>query len=740
MSDTETVPSVPAVADRVFMGDGEMAARCRAFDWASTPLGAVDGWPSSLRTAAGMVVTSAFATILCWGPELVQIYNDGYIPITAAKHPWALGRPTSEVWPEVWHLNAPLFARAQAGETVHVVEAPYLLHRRGPDAPADETFFTLSFSPVRDETGAVGGVVVTAFEVTQQVAARRLQAEREGLIAKLEVERARLADVFRQAPAFLAVLRGPDHVFVSANDAYARLIGHRDVVGRPVRDALPELRGQGFFELLDGVLTTGTPFVGRESPIQLAHTPGAPTEERFLDFTYLPLVEADGSGDRHIVGVIAHGVDVTEQVRARREVERLLAATEATRDELAQRTAAAERARQETARVLAATDDGLLGTDMNGRTTFANPAAERMLGWAAAELVGQSQHATIHHTRADGTPYPASECPLYHARQAGASTRVEGEVFWRKDGTPVPVEYAMTPVFDDGAIVGAVVTFRDVSERRRAEAERMQLLAAAEEAQRAAEEANRAKVEFLATMSHELRTPLNAIGGYVELLELEIRGPINESQRADLTRIRQSQRHLLRLINEVLNYAKLEAGSINYVVEDVVLADMVASVAPLVEPQLATKGLSYGHEVCDGAPLVARGDRDKVRQVLLNLLSNAVKFTPSGGRVEILCGLRDASGTDARVMIAVRDTGVGIPADQVERVFEPFVQVDAALTRQQEGTGLGLAISRDLARGMGGDLTVESEVGVGSTFTLLLPRAVSVGAGNDGAGDGETAR
>ncbi|HEY0777862.1 MAG TPA: PAS domain-containing protein [Gemmatirosa sp.] len=692
--------TAPTAADLIFPGPGEMAARCRGFDWATTPLGPVDGWPQSLRTAAGIVLGAGFPSLLCWGPALVQIYNDGYVPIAGAKHPEALGRPTDEVWPEARQFSGPRFARAQAGETVHVAEAPYSLYRRGPDAPSDETFFTLSFSPVRDEAGAVGGVLVTLIDVTREVTTRPLQAERERLLAELAVERTRLADVFAQAPVGVAVLTGPRLVYTMANPRYDEIIGGgRPLLGIPVREAFPEVAGQGYFEMLEQVYATGAPTSHPESRVLIDRDRDGATEEYFYDLQFEALRDAHGA----VYAVVIIAVDVTALVRSRREVEGLLAA--------------AEHARAETARVLAATDDGLLGTDMDGRTTFANPAAERMLGWKAADMVGRPQHALIHHSHADGTPYATADCPLYHARKAGTSTRVEGEMFWRKDGTPIPVEYAMTPVFEDDAIVGAVVTFRDVSERRAAEAERARLLDAAEAAQRVAEEANRAKVEFLATMSHELRTPLNAIGGYAELLELEIRGPITPEQREDLARIRQSQRHLLRLINEVLNYAKLEAGSVHYAVADVPLTDMVASVAPLVEPLLAAKSLSYDDRGCGDAPIVARADRDKVRQVLLNLLSNAVKFTAPGGHVELRC----ASAAGGRVTIAVRDTGVGIAADQVERVFEPFVQVDAALTRQQEGTGLGLAISRDLARGMGGDLTVESAPGVGSTFTLALP-------------------
>jgi signal transduction histidine kinase len=211
---------------------------------------------------------------------------------------------------------------------------------------------------------------------------------------------------------------------------------------------------------------------------------------------------------------------------------------------------------------------------------------------------------------------------------------------------------------------------------------------------------------------------LNAIAGYTQLLDMEVHGPITADQREALGRIMRSQRHLLRLINDVLNLSRIEAGRVDYRVEPVPLADVVASVTPMVEPQMAAKGLRL--DIAVPREIAARADRDKVQQVLLNLLTNAVKFTPAGGEI---CVDASAEATrDETVSLRVSDTGVGIPGEMLDKVFEPFVQVDASHTRASEGTGLGLAISRDLARGMGGDLTATSRMGLGSTFTLVLPR------------------
>lgn len=254
-------------------------------------------------------------------------------------------------------------------------------------------------------------------------------------------------------------------------------------------------------------------------------------------------------------------------------------------------------------------------------------------------------------------------------------------------------------------------------ERHRIEAEREVLLASTAAAQAEAERASRAKSDFLGMMSHELRTPLNAIGGYVQLMEEGIRGPLTEEQRADLGRIRRSQRHLLDVISNVLGFLKLGSGRVHYELQDVPVQEVVTTCEELVRPLITAKHLHYGQHV-GGDQVVVRADRGKLQQIVVNLLSNATKFTDADGRIEVR-----SSATDTVVRIRVEDSGCGIPADRLESVFEPFIQIDTSRRRSAEGTGLGLAISREFAIGMGGRLYAESEVGRGSAFTVELPRA-----------------
>ena len=232
-----------------------------------------------------------------------------------------------------------------------------------------------------------------------------------------------------------------------------------------------------------------------------------------------------------------------------------------------------------------------------------------------------------------------------------------------------------------------------------------------------ADDANQAKSKFLAVMSHELRTPLNAIGGYTQLIEMGVHGPFTEGQKTALDRIARSQKHLLRLINDVLNLSRIEAGRVDYRITDVPLAEVVKTVLPMVEPQLAAKQITSS-TVVDQEPIV-RADREKLEQITLNLLTNAAKFTPESGSITVR--VRSDPSGERRVLLDVADTGIGISPEMQKAIFEPFVQ--AQTDNRKEGSGLGLAISRELARGMDAELTVKSVPGEGSTFTVSLPLA-----------------
>jgi PAS domain S-box-containing protein len=410
------------------------------------------------------------------------------------------------------------------------------------------------------------------------------------------------------------------------------------------------------------------------------------------------------------------------------------------------------------AAIVDSSDDAIIGKTLDSIVRSWNRAAARLFGYAPNEIIGRPVTTLIPpELRFEETEIVA-RLSRGERIEHFETTRV------RKDGTRIDVSLSVSPILEpSGRVVGAAKVARDITEARRIrEAERLmaqqledlnteleqqmeegQVLQAelemtndelarslavaraamqaaetarrdAEEARRTAEEANTAKSAFLATMSHELRTPLNAIGGYVELLELGVRGPLTPPQLEDLLRIRRSGDTLRRLIDDILNFAKLEAGRLEFRYQTVVLAEFLETLETFVAPRVAQKGLSYTLDV-DRCRTVVTMDKAKVEQILLNLLSNAVKFTDAGG-VAVRCRIVADS-----FVVEVSDTGPGIPPRLRDSIFEAFVQGDRSLTRTAEGAGLGLAISRQLARAMGGDVTVRSKEGVGSTFSLSLP-------------------
>ena len=580
------------------------------------------------------------------------------------------------------HLREAIRAAA-AGERVR-----YELPLVRPDG--DVLVFDFSLHPVRDASGAVVYIVPEGRDVTDRF---RVEVEREHLVAALSAEQARLRALILRMPAPVALLVGREHRHELVNDAFRRISGGgRDVTGLTVREAFPELAGQGIFERLDRVFSSGERWAAPESLVRYDRD-GTGIMDCWFDVRFEPLLDPSG----RVVGILNFAVDVTEQVTARRAMERLLEDSELARAE-------AEAASERTEALLASIGDPFYLLDNEWRFTYVNDAAEPLLQATRDELLGRTLWEAF-----PGVIGSVFEGPY---REAMATRRpTSAEAYFAPLGTWFDVHtYAWAG--------GLMVHFRDIGARKAAEAERERLLADAQLARTEAEVANRVKAEFLATMSHELRTPLNAIGGYAELIEMGIRGPVTPAQLEDLRRIQASQRHLLGLVNEVLNYARIETGTVRYDVAVVPVAWLVTAVEPLIAPLVARKGLRFGSDSCRTSQIAVRADGEKVLQVLLNLLSNAVKFTDSRGAVTITC---EADGDT--VLLRVTDTGIGIAPDELERVFEPFVQVDARLTRTHEGTGLGLAISRDLARGMGGDLRARSTPGVGSTFTLMLPRA-----------------
>jgi PAS domain S-box-containing protein len=281
-------------------GAGEMAALTRAFDWSATPLGSPETWPQSLRTAVGIVLQSPVPMVLLWGRDGIMIYNDGYARIAGARHPGILGCRVLDAWPEAADWNAEVLRTVLGGGTLSIKDQEFTLLRNG---QPEQVWLTLDYGPVIDESGQPGGVLAVCVETTERVLAeRRTAAEHE-----------RLRTMFAQAPGFMAMLSGPEHRFEIVNASYMQLVGHRqDLIGKTVREALPDIEGQGYFELLDEVYRTARPFTGRNLAVDLQRKPGMPVEKRFVDLVYQPIVDDAGQA----TGIFAEGFDVTERALA----------------------------------------------------------------------------------------------------------------------------------------------------------------------------------------------------------------------------------------------------------------------------------------------------------------------------------------------------------------------------------------------------------------------------------------
>jgi PAS domain S-box-containing protein len=703
-------------------------------------------------------------------------------------------------WFEAIHPDdraATLAARAQAFATRSIFRVTHRLR----DAGGRYRTMSGKAVPILDEAGAIIEWVGTHADISDDIAA---SAERERLLREVQAANDRISDIFRQAPAFMCVLRGPDHVFEMVNDRYLQLVGNRDLIGQPVRAALPEVEGQGFFELLDGVYATGETFIGTDMPAMLQRSPDMPAEQRYLDLVYMALRDAEGN----VTGLLAHGVDQTHRKLAELELH-------------------ASRERFQKLVDQAAT--GVVELDQDGRITFANQRYCDMLGYAPAELTGMN----VADVTAPGSLRETFDV-VGQLLQDGVQASIDKQ-YLRKDGSLMPATSSVNALRGpDGAIEGIVAIVLDTTDRQRAAEElrsseeryrtlfesvdqgfciidmlvddegeavdyrfvemnamfeertglsgvigrtalelvpdldrfwvdtygrvartgkaerfeseaqamgrwfdvyatrvggatsrRVALLFSDITARKQADdrlrklaadlsEADRRKTEFLATLAHELRNPLAPIRSGLGVMRLSGDNPASVARvRAMMER---QVTHMVHLIDDLLDIARISGGKLELKRARVDLADVLSSAVETSLPAIEAARHALRIDVA-GEPFAADVDATRISQVVANLLNNAAKYTPAGGAI-VLSLRRD--GDDA--LIAVADTGVGIQADALEGVFDMFSQVGRNIDRAQGGLGIGLALVRRLVEMHDGSVKAESAgPGAGSTFTVRLP-------------------
>jgi PAS domain S-box-containing protein len=682
------------ILNRIFPGAGAMSAAMRSHDWSDSPLGRPADWPPTLKMMVGIVLSSGQPMFLAWGRGRTWLYNDAFTPILGNKHPSALGRPSMEVWAEAKAILEPLFDKVFAGEAVHMEDFGLLLDRHG---QMEEAHFAFSYTPARDDQGDVVGLFGACIETTAQiVAVRALTAERE-----------QFARLFEQSPSFIAVLRGPEHRFELVNPAYRQLIAHRNVIGRPVRDAVPEVEGQGFFELLDNVYSSGKAFTGASVPITIQRTPNAEPERRFLDFVYQPIRDADGA----ISGIFVEGVDVTEAQ------DTLVALS---KSEAQFRTLSEAMLNH----VWTSAPDGNLDWFNSRVAEYGGVAASELYGsgwtklvheediadaaehWAAALASGEPYEAEFRLKRADG---------LYrwHIARAVALRDANGAII-RWIGTNTDIE-------EQKAASEALVQLNSTLERQ--VEERTTELMAAEETLRQSQKME-AVGQLTGGIAHDFNNLLAAISGSLELLGMRVRDGRLDAIPRYIDAAQSAAKRAAALTQRLLAFSRRQTLDPRPVNANRLIGEMEELIRRTVGPSVS---LEFGGA---GGLWMTLADPNQLENTLLNLAINARDAMPDGGRLTIETSNKWLDNRGARehdlpsgqyVCVSVSDTGTGMTPDVVQRAFDPFFTTKPL----GQGTGLGLSMIHGFVRQSGGQVRIHSEPGAGTTMSLYLPRHVA---------------
>lgn len=674
-----------------------MGALMRSHDWAATPVGSPETWPQGLKTTVRLLLTSRHPMFIWWGQRLTCFYNDAYsMTLGPDRHPSMLGCDGREAWAEIWDVIGPDIEHVMAGHGATWHERQLVPITRG--ECREDVWWTYGYSPIDDESvsTAVGGVLVICQDKTAEVRADQAHAD----------EARRLRQLFEQAPGFIAMLRGPNHVFELTNASYVRFVG-REVLGKPVREGLPELEGQGFFELLDQVYATGVPFTARRRLVKLASGPDSALDQRYVSFVYQPVYDASGA----VSGIFIEGSDVTEASLAMEALEASQAQLREANTTLEQRVVertAALRANEARLRAIFETSyqlQGLLATD--GALLEANATALAVIEATLPDVVGKPFWETPWFTGTPGMPDRV---------RAGVATAARGETVRFETTVTVAAglrsyDFSMRPIHDpEGRIIAIVPEAVDITDRREAE----QSLHQAQKME--------AVGQLTGGIAHDFNNMLQAIGSSLDLMSRRLeQGRIDELPRF-VEGASKTVERAAALTHQLLAFARRQTLQPKPVVVDSLIGDLIELMRRTVTP-----AITVDLQMHDGIwPVLC--DRNQLENVLLNLSINARDAMPDGGRLTIRtkhvhllrADVTEQDGAEPGdyVEIAVADTGIGMDEATRARAFEPFFTTKPT----GQGTGLGLSQLYGFIRQSNGIVQLDSAPGQGTTVRLYLPR------------------
>lgn len=652
-------------------GGGEMGALIRSFDWSKTPIGSPESWPESLLLTVSTILNSKFPMFLWWGPELIQFYNDAYRPSLGneGKHPTALGQRGEECWPEIWPIIKPLIDQVLSGGGATWSEDQLIpIYRNG---KLEDVYWTFSYSAIKDEHSARRGVLVICNETTEKVEAlnelKKAQFELQQAKSETEWQRDRLKRFFMQAPAGICILDGPDLVFELINPPYQRLFPGRELLGRSVYAAVPEINDQPIAAILRDVYQNGTHFEGKEVYLPVYSLERDTYEDRYFNFIYQPRLDTNGEVD----GILVFVFEVTEMVNVRKDLE-------AAKDSLKLALEAAELGTFDMdvgnnhifwdARCRA-----LFGVNHDDNINFERDFLDRLHPEDRDLGLSAFQNAFMPEFKGE---YDVEYRVIYDNLQT-RWLRAKGKMYFDDQGKP-------------NRFIGSVL---DITEQKTDEIR---------------------KNDFIAMVSHELKTPLTSLTAYTQLLQTHA-SRTGDSFTADaLLKVNNQVKKMSTLINGFLNVSRLESSKISLSLERFNLDALVAVIID------ESKLISSSHQIifhpCDPIPVVA--DREKIGSVVSNLLGNAIKYSSKGKTIEISC-----ERISGKARVSVKDEGIGINAKELDKLFDRYYRVESKNYQHISGFGIGLYLSAEIINIHAGRIWVDSEPGKGSTFYFEIPLA-----------------